>query len=219
MTKTILLTALLYLTCLSFTIAQDRQFGLTVEFGQGWNTFFDLTEGKSRFSLARAIGIYQQGQITSQSAWEIQLLFGSWAGGQKTYSETLSGSNPVQLTRVDSKTRTSISYLGIPISYVLVGQKLSFIAGPQISYVLSSKVVDKGTITSDLEVSNFSSSSEIGNLKSFAFGMRVSAHYKIEDRSRIFLAYYHGINDLLEDNSLSLSMNVRQITLGVTYSL
>jgi hypothetical protein len=148
----------------------------------------------------------------------IDILFMQIEGDEKTSATLVGTSGFIETTE---HIRTHISYLSLPIYYGLKFKKLEFNVGIQTSLTLNSGGSREGQSFSSSTGLTTTWDYEINKLKidSFDFGPKGEIIFTVSSKFAFEGNYYHGVNNILRENSSDREMKVRQISVGIRYKL
>ena len=118
------------------------------------------------------------------------------------------------------KVKTTLSYLELPLNvlYNTRGSKGNFFigAGPSLSFGLSGKSSQESAGEKSSEKVKFGSSDE-DDLKSFDGGANILAGYETKSGFLVSANYYHGLSNLLSDDSDDYKFNNKYFGIKVGY--
>lgn len=163
-------------------------------------------------------GLYYNFQFNEKSSMSTELLLAQ-IEGREIIKWKFYDSNGNSTGNSTSHIYKHITYLALPVSYGFSIKKTTVNVGFQAAVALRKE----GRVKID-QVNNGDASSSDGKLKldidRYDFGPRVGVGYALSEKLSAEGIFYYGINNLLsDDNVLSFSWKIRQLSFGVRYSL
>ncbi|MFO7672705.1 MAG: outer membrane beta-barrel protein [Lutibacter sp.] len=229
----------LILTILSNTYSQNT-FGIKANIGfssfssKYYSGYSDINL-KDKYSPSGQLGVYYQIKINNTYSLGTELIFQQIEGEQetKTFQETNNNGILISELRTISNFKQHISYIGIPIYLEMIINKLNLNLGVQANYVLGSsgKIVSKGYNTNSPDLYNnplnFDNEPDVVsintqndlNITNFDYGLRIGITSNITQKLSFEANYYFGLNNIIKDNSNFAEWKIRQMTVGIRYSI
>ena len=187
------------------TVNAQKDFSKNLTYGvkAGLNitkiSIIDVTYGPVKSLITPTIGGYAEYKIDEKWGGRAELLY-IGAGGYSNYVDDNGNSG---------KDKITMSYLSLPIlaKYTLQKIPLSFIAGPQINFLLSGKEVDAGL-------------TDRNNWKQISLSGILGCEYKINEKFSVDLRYHLAFGSIFtkEDDPLGVVRN-RILSFSVGYKL
>lgn len=121
------------------------------------------------------------------------------------------------MNKLEYEIRRNITYLSIPLQYGYTYKSIFLKTGIQTSFAMTSggratqesKTQDNEIVYSEYDFDNL-------NIDLFDLGFSSSIGYKFNNNIAVDFSYYHGINNILANNTFVLRN--RQLVLGIEYT-
>lgn len=211
--------------------ALGQKFGVTARggisriYGQLESQNYPQPTMTTSFSPSFQAGIYYSLPTGKRSSIGAEILYSTVQGEQtfewdykNTYLE-YSGSHI---------TSEHISWLSLPLYYGVTFKRITFNAGIQVSYALSSSGRSELDYVQIITAENEDPFKRSGgahreldelDIKSFDFGPRVGGLIRITDRLSLEGMFYYGLNNINQLKSSEEALKIQQMTVGVRYAL
>lgn len=186
-----------------------------------------LSTVSTSFSPSFQAGLYYNLPMGQKSSLGTELLFSQMKGGQTVDWDYKHLSNTgIEGTQSDF-THQHISCLSLPVYYGITFNRLTFNAGVQVSYALSSSGSMESNYNYTLIAEDGLRTAKAGSqteeldgldIKAFDFGPRAGMILRLTNRLSMEGMFYYGLNNIRANNSSEEELKIQQMTVGIRYA-
>lgn len=188
------------------------EYGVKTEIGASKfsKTFFSRNS-KTRFELSWNLGVYFNKNITNKFSLGISPNFGRFKSTDRTHIQDALDNNGMVVGVSKSGNTETLHHYNFPFSISYRIKKLQFNAGAMVSLIAASKSRNYGESILNGQPFSYQFAYENLNINFMNYGIFSSINYKFHEYISLGIAYHHGFNNQLKNNSI-FTWRARQIS-------